>query len=282
MYDSNKDQWSELPKLPYTHFGLVAIPDWKQLLAIGGVFHANLKSNVSNKVFLWDEKNGKWSIPYPNMPTARYDTSSISHGSSVIVVGGKIRTNVETGAVEVLHIREHSLFSKSHWSIVKQLPHVLCQAVPLIVEDNLYIAVGFDVDDISTCSIETACIPELLQSNSKNTSKCQVWKKLPDMPYSSFSINHHLGHIVTFTGDHKVKQPDKINSNWEIVSLIHLYNPNMLSWDCVGDVPCNYLMGRSVRIGENKIFFIGGLTGVDVANFTDDMSTTCLMLTFTS
>ena len=282
MYDSNKDQWSELPKLPYARFGLVAIPDRKQLLAIGGASFTYLEPKAfSNKVFLWDEKNKKWSTPLPNMPTARYDTSSISYGSSVIVAGGRISGNVDTGAVEVLHIKEHSLFSKSHWSTVKQLPHILCEVIPLVVDDNLYIAVGFDADETSTCSVEKAYIPELLQSNNKNTGKHQVWKKLPDMPYSSFSINHHQGHLITFTGDHKVKQPDKINSNWEIVSLIHLYNPNTLSWDCVGDVPYNYLMGKSVRIGENKIFFIGGVTGTHTTHATD-MLTTCLMLTLTS
>ena len=40
MYDSNKDQWSTLPALPYTLFSLVTIPDRKQLLAIGGVVYS--------------------------------------------------------------------------------------------------------------------------------------------------------------------------------------------------------------------------------------------------
>ena len=43
---------------------------------------------VSNKVFLWDEKYNKWLTPYPNMPTARSSCSSISHGPTVVVAGG--------------------------------------------------------------------------------------------------------------------------------------------------------------------------------------------------
>ena len=35
-YNSNKDQWSDLPALPYAQFGLLAALDRKQLLAIGG------------------------------------------------------------------------------------------------------------------------------------------------------------------------------------------------------------------------------------------------------
>ena len=58
MYDSNKDQWSALPALPYANFSLVTVPDRKQLLAIGGVVHNNGVIEITNKVFLWDEENG--------------------------------------------------------------------------------------------------------------------------------------------------------------------------------------------------------------------------------
>ena len=64
MYDSNKDQWSALPALPYVYFSLVAVPDRKQLLAIGGAVDNNGVIEVSNKVFLWDEENRKWITPY--------------------------------------------------------------------------------------------------------------------------------------------------------------------------------------------------------------------------
>ena len=89
-YDYNKDQWSSLPELyhTYTRFILVTVPDRKQLLAIGGVVDDDGKFDFSNKVFLWDEVHRKWTTPYPNMPTARYYCSSISHGSTVIVTDG--------------------------------------------------------------------------------------------------------------------------------------------------------------------------------------------------
>ena len=52
MYDSNKDQWSILPALPYASFSLVTVPDNKQLLAIGGFVNANNGViEISNKVF---------------------------------------------------------------------------------------------------------------------------------------------------------------------------------------------------------------------------------------
>ena len=145
MYDSYKDEWSLLPKLPHGWFSLVAVPHKNQLLAIGGL---TSNKEVSNKVFAWDNNNKRWITPYPNMPTARFKSSCASHGSSVIVAGGVLcRYPLQlTGAVEVLHISEHkSLFSKSQWNIVQQLPHVVCTAVPLIIDDKLYIVSGLTV-----------------------------------------------------------------------------------------------------------------------------------------
>ena len=282
MYDSNKDQWSTLPSLPYSSFSLVTVADRKQLLAIGGVVNNNRVIEVSNKVFLWDEENRKWTTPYPNMPTARCHCSSISHGSTVIVAGGVTCKDpwTMTRAVEVLHIKERSLFTKSHWSVVEQLPHVECLAIPLLVNDQLYIAVGCDKKtDVNTCNIVTASLPELLQSSNKNTSSGQVWNKLPDMPYSSLSINHYQGRLITFGGIHRVEQPNIDKLAYQSVPLIHIYNPYTNTWDCVGEIPNEYLLGKSVHIRDNKVFFIGGFTGTYNATNDDDIMKTCLILT---
>ena len=276
MYDSNKDEWSTLPKLPHVRFSLVAVPYKKQLLAIGGVSGYE----VSNKVFAWDENNKKWTTPYPSMPTARYHSCSIAHKLMVIVAGGVtcLEPLTVTGAVEVLYINE---FSTSHWTVVEQLPHVGYGLVPLMIDDNLYISVGFD-DDGSTCNIVTASLPELLQSSVKKTRSGRVWHKLPDMPYSSWSITHYQDHLIIFTGDHRIEKPGQSKSTWELISKIHLYNPNTKSWDHVGDVPYDYLMGKSVHIRENKILFISGVTGTHTIGKGDDMLRTCTILTLTS
>ena len=285
MYDSNKDQWSLLPGLPYVDFSLLTVPDRKQLLAIGGsINNNNGVDEITNKVFLWDDENMKWTTPYPNMPTARCRCSCISHGSTVIVAGGVTRFNpwTITRAVEVLHIKEHSLFTKLHWSVVEQLPLVVHEAVPLIVNEKLYIAVGYNEQyGPSTCNVVTAPLPELLQSSNKNTSSSQVWNKLPDMPYYSHSINHYQGRLITFGGGCQVEQADEDKPVWQSVTLIrmYIYNPVTRTWDYVGEVPHGYLLGRSVHIRENKFLFIGGLTGKHDLSKDDDVITTCSILT---
>ena len=282
MYDSYFNQWSTVPVLPYVNFSLVIVPDRKQLLAIGGVVNNNGINKISNKVFLWDEVNKKWTTPYPNMPTARCHCSSISHRSAVIVAGGITCCDpwTMTRAVEVLHIKDRSLFTKSHWSVVEPLPLVVWGAIPLIVNDKIYIAVGYDKEvGASTCNIITASLPELLQSSYKNTRSSQVWYKLPDMPSSSTSINHYQGRLITFSGLHHVELPNTDNVVAQSVPLIHIYNLCTNTWDCVGEIPNEYLTGRSVHMSDNKILFIGGLTGTYNDNKIDDIVTTCLMLT---
>ena len=278
MYDSNKDQWSILPALPYARFSLVTVPDRKQLLAIGGVVTNNNRVfEVTNKVFLWDEENSKWTTPYPKMPTARCRCSSISHGSTVIVAGGVTSWDpmTMTRAVEVLHIKKHSL---SYWNVVEQLPHVVYEAIPLIIDDQLYFAQGYD-NILSICDMVTTSLPQLLKSSNKNTSSSQVWNKLPDMPYSSFSIIHYQGRLITFGGERRFEHSDKVNRIYQSVPPIHIYNPVAMTWDCVGEIPFGYLLGMSVHITNNKFLFIGGLTGTHDLNKDDDMIMTCSILT---
>jgi len=280
IYHPNENQWSSLPSLSYIHVSLATVPERKQLLAIGGMVSNNGVAEISNKVFLWDENNRKWITPYPNMPTARYRCSSISHGSMLIVAGGVVCRVpwTTTRTVEVLHIQGHN---QPYWSVVEQLPHIVREPIPLIFNDRLYLAQGCDhFGDARTCNVVTASLPKLLQSSNRDTSNSQVWNKLPDMPYSSFSINHYQGHLITFSGGLKVEQSDKDEPVWESVPLIHIYNPYTMSWDCVGDIPHGYLLGRSVHVKENKLFFMGGLTGqYNLRKDDNDMVKTCLMLT---
>ena len=277
MYDSYKDKWFALSKAPDAQwFSLVTIPCKKQLLAIGGLTgNNNLK--VSNKVFAWDAGSQKWTTPYPDMPTARCLASSVSHGLAVIVAGGTISLNpwILTGAVEILQTANNSSrFEKPQWFVVTSLPHPVREPVPLIIDDNLFISVGFDDDHESTCNIVTTSLSKLLRSDVRT-----VWNKLPDMPYSSWSFNHYKSHLIIFTGDHRVEQPEQRKSAWELISQIHLYNPVTKSWDHVGTVPFNYLIGRSIHIRGNKLLFIAGLTGSHMIGKVADLITTCYTLT---
>ena len=257
VYDIKKKQWSPMLTLSGTsYFVFVAVHDTKQLLAIGGSTH----DGMSNKVFLWDEKHNKWIIQYPDMLIPRCSVTGICHHSTMVVAGGITHWNpwTLTRVVEVLHINDDSP-SDSYWSTVEQLPHTIYGAIPLLCGDNLYISSVVDYvcpQDKNTFILLTASVSKLLKSS--NTNNGGLWNKLPDVPYSSYSIICYQSYLITFTGFRLAEQAAKV---LKMIPQIHIYNPDTLSWDYVGDATCGYVLGMSVYVGENKILFMGGITG---------------------
>ena len=301
VYDFKQDTWSKLLPLQYNsaqyrYFSLVAVHKIKCIMAIGG----EREKKASSKVFTWNEKS--WSSEYLDMPTARSRTSSISYESSVIVAGGLTKESPYTGdllktkAVEVLNINENK------WYEVESLPLVAYNTIPLIIGDSVYFGVGYDdykkpnnKRDDSTCNIVTASVSDLIKindknsaglvpnSNSRNMADKSIWKKLPDMPYSSWSINHYKNKLIVFTGDSLVQPKENGEVLCQNVPLIYIYNPQTFSWDCVDDlsgtIRSDFYLGMSIHINENTILFMGGITGRH-EDF-NDIATPCYTLTFT-
>ena len=260
MYDINREQWSPMPMLSSAYFVLVAVPSKKHLLAIGG----STRGTMCDEVFLWEEKHKKWVIQYPSMPTPRCSITGICYHSTVIVAGGIThwRPWTVTRIVEVLYINDVSP-ADSYWGTVEQLPHGIYSAVPLLHNDNLYISSHATDFQANTLTVITTPVPELLRSNSisSSSSSNSLWSKLPDAPYSSYSIICYQGRLITFTGIHLAEELNRSEIVRKLVPMIHIYNPDTLSWDCVGYFSYKYALGRSMCVGDNKILFIGALTG---------------------
>ena len=267
MYDINKKQWSSLTLLSKQYYVLVAVHSKKHLLAVGGSVVG--VGSMSNEVLLWEEQNQQWLMQYPGMPTARCSVTAICYCSAIIVAGGITRFspwNV-TRVVEVLHINDSSLCD-SYWSTVEQLPHGIYAAIPLLCDHTLYISSFIDCEYLhyNTFTLLAVSVPKLLNSNSNNNSSNNtLWNKLPDPPYFSYSMICFQSHLITFTGFYLVEGQHKyvhMPISEKLAPMIHIFNPDTMSWDCVGHVSCEYALGRSVYIGKDSILFMGGLTGV--------------------
>ena len=216
------------------------------------------------------------------MLTARSRSSTASYDSSVIVAGGIINmeTEISTKEVEVLSL------THLQWYRVEPLPHVVHGAIPLIIENSVYYAVGYD-DQVyvnkrldSTCNIVKAYIPDLVGNNA-SINNGSVWKKLTDMPYSSWSFNYYKNNLIAFTGDSIVQPSENSNLTCQNVPLIYIYNPSTYLWDCVDDLngsTIDHYLGCSIHINENTILFLGGISGRHerVEDFVDS----CYTLTF--
>ena len=250
----------------------MTVPD--QVLVIGGCKKINDVVEVSGQVFVWSEDDKKWLVKYPNMPTARFNSSSISHDIKVIVAGGVTCCDpwTVTSMVEILLI----VNKDSHrglWVKVEQLPYVVYGAVPLIMDDNLYIAGGFDIHRHGMCKIVMASLSELQKSD---TSIIQAWSRLPDIPYFSLSINHYQGHLIVFTG---VSLGEELSQD-KPMHQFHLYNPDTKSWDYIATASEGYIWGRSVHIEDDEIFVVGGTTGTIYRGNDNNLVKTCLKLSF--
>ena len=278
VYDVMKQEWSQLPALPYCKCSLVSMADLKQLLAIGGYKKIKDAVEVSKQVFVWHEDDKKWVFDYPAMCTGRFSSSGISHGLMVIVAGGVTCYYpwTTTSTVEILSTeKEFSPDRTLTWIKVEQLPYALYGAIPLIVQDNLYIAGGFDEHHWRTCKIVTVPLSELQKCGNTDAS---IWKRLPDMPYTSSSINHYQGHLITFTGVSVGEQPVCDRP----IHQFHLYNTDTKSWDYIATASEGYIWGRSVHIKDDVIFVVGGTTGTVYRGEDDDnLVKTCLMLSLT-
>jgi len=62
--------------------------------------------------------------------------------------------------------------------------------------------------------------------------------------------------------------------------VINIFNPELKSWNCVGEIPHGYYLGKSVHISDNKILFIGGLVG-KLCVSDESLLTVCSVLTIT-
>jgi len=282
MYDIHMDHWSKLAAMPSTNFSIVSVKETRQILVIGGVTRQG-KANKNVFVLLIHPvhvSKGDSLTRYPDMPTARYKPICISYRSSVIVAGGitDLRPLTKTRAVEILHISKIDVY----WYIAEPLPHVANEAIPLIIKEDLYIAGGFDEDDYHTRNVVTASLQRLFQSFNY-TNSGQVWNKLPDMPYCCHSIFYYKENLITITGNFLSEQRnDKgILLFCKALPLIHLYNPLTMCWDCVGECPHGYCLGRSVHVNESKILFVGGAISARAYCYLDNednLVTKCMML----
>lgn len=285
MYSSEANTWTSMPPLQYGGASLATIPSKKQLLAIGGIYHPDTNcSNISKKAFLWDEKYETWLMVYPDMSTPRCYCCSVGYKSMVIVAGGIVQYegHRNTNAVEILMTHETNP-RESHWCVVRSMPTLMYQyMVPVLVNETLYIACGFRKGlPFSAFNIVSASIPGLLRSTSRDTHP--VWNRLPELPYSSFSISHFDGHLVAFGGEQlDVTANLRLDGMHRLCPIpsIHIYRPSSHEWEQVGEIPHVYSLGCAVHLQGNRIMFVGAFT--DPSCVTDkDLMSTCPVVTIT-
>ena len=249
-YDTSSGKWAKLPPYRAQYFAMTVINS--QLVLVGGD-----TSNYIKVVGVWRPDSKKWIHPYPDMLTARGMCSAVGHKEWLIVAGGFGDGGVYLSSVEVLNT------DTKQWSAGPPTPAAWSSMKTAVVGDVCYF-MGGCIEGGYTNIVYSVSLPALTsQLNPKNSIQrdTEIWKKIPGLYLTKFTPLSIRGSLLAVSGR------DKYN---EVVSGIHLYQPDAGVWVKVGDLPTPRYNCICIKITDRELLVAGGwggsiLKSVDIA-----------------
>ena len=219
IYDTNTDQWSQLP--PSGHYYGIPRIIGGRLAIIGGRLSATKKR--TNKISTFDENSQTWTSYYPDLLSVRSKPGVVSHLKHVIVAGGSDDKTLAQDDIEVLNWTENS-----HWSKVSiKLPVPMYSFTPTISDDHLLIVGYYGVDDAynGAYKIPVANITESIdqQHNSDTPTK---WTELTAADHDCTALVSSSSPPVVVGGQYggtstaDIKMYDNSNKSWKKIGLL--------------------------------------------------------------
>ena len=251
-YNSTNKKWSELPKHPYLYGSLVVING--QLTGIGGCGDPSDLNTYTNKLLSLKKS---WSALFPPMPTKRASTTAVTSKEHLIVAGGSRGLSC-ADALSTVEVMDTKTLV---WSTVASLPHPYDWASSTICGDHLYLLGGWYDEGLTTKSVLTCSLTELLQSSSSSS----VWHRVADAPAYRSTCAAVNGELLAVGGCDKKFIP---------TSDIHKYNPNTSSWDLINNMPTARFRCLVAVLPTDEMMVVGGFESIgsiidklEIANF---------------
>lgn len=258
-YESDKDQWSVLPRLEQYYGIPVNIND--QITIVGGK-HTTTKKPTNLVVTFCDKK---WNDIYPDLSVARVEPAVLPCHHCVIVAGGKSDNNALLDSIEVLDI------AKSHWVLVStHLPQPMYNISATMCDDSFTI-VGYCYKgggrsrNAFTIHIDEIVSQEESVSSSvdENSSK---WHKLSDAPYWFTVVVPNTSPPILIGGSDEQRNTvndvtlyDNASNNWKKISSL----PISCAFTTVGVINQSILvMGGASDAKTSKSYDASVLTDV--------------------
>ena len=216
-----------LPDCPLSSGSLAVINDL--LIAVGGSLHdsnGRVKS-YSNRLYSFTDMGVWTSEKFPQMPTKRDSTLSLSVGTTLIVAGGRTAGGGILRTVEVL------CTETLQWSTAPSLPMPLQNASGALCGGDVYLLGGVNKDlfgskTVFTCSVSALgklCEPKSLGARLKSSlSLTNFWNRVADLPVTKSTCTSFCGYLLAVGGEDLHYAPTK---------AIHMYNPMLDSWKVV-------------------------------------------------
>ena len=248
-YDSNTQEWLQLPATPHKYSTLVVVHHI--LTMVGGQISGGATDSLLS--LMGEGRDIKWLPNLPAMPTKRYETAAVCSGRSLIVAGGEDGRN-RLATVEVLDT------DTRQWSIASSPTHPFTGATISICGERLYLLGGRDQTYSMTRSVLSCSVPELLQScqpqplagklRTAPANQSTIWRRVADAP-------HHLSSCATLCGQLVAVGGCEAG---EETSAITGYNETTDSWEAMGHMPTARYWAL-VAILNGKMMVVGGSVG---------------------
>ena len=250
-YDLKQDQWTQLPELSVSFFGLGRIDGI--LVTVGG-----LKMNrESGCLFTFEESEQTWQRFKFSMPTARSSASVLSLEKILLVAGGYIGHRL-TDVVEIFKSDE------SQWYRTDPLP-VPSTGISLAAIGNVCYGLGgwttahlnqtlsSSIDDLLTNAVRAN---QITRRGNRHTHS--AWKKLADTPTYQPGATVLAGSLLAIGG-----WESSVDSEGSEKMAVSVYSPSTKSWIYVSDLPSPRTETRAVVLSPTEILVIGGYCGKD-------------------
>jgi len=222
-YDSEKDDWSQLPECTQKYFGLAVVNNL--LTAVGGVSSGLFSRDYTNSLVSFS--GDKWVTIFPPMPTKRDRPAVISAQNYLIAAGGWGVGGV-LSTVEVMNI------ATLKWFTAASLPEPTLRVSVTVCGGRLYLLGGRDKEGNPTRAVFTCTLDSLLHSchppsqTPPHTSETGVWQRVADCRLELSTCTTLNGRVLTVGGR---------NSHGIPKAGIYMYNANSDSWPLVGRMP---------------------------------------------
>ena len=228
-YESNTEQWKELPSCPYRDCALVIIDG--TLTTVGGRDYRS-----TNKLFTLRQR--QWVEECPAMNTACRDPAvvSTSGGDYITVIGGR-GDDGWTDTVELFQVKTR------RWYKLTNIPQPLTDPSATICGNQLHV-IGYDYDGY-TCSIKN------LPSNDEPITSRSIphlisWTPLPHLPVTQSTAATLYEQLVIIGG---MQGRSSVNSIHQLVDG---------KWVVIGSMSSDRLKCLVVSPSPDRMMIVGG------------------------
>ena len=240
-YDTTTDTWASLPPCPTRYHGLSQHN--AKLVSTGGIKRGDPITTPTKSIHVLQDSN--WVAALPPMHTARFDPSTFTYNTHLIVCGGVTSYTSPkqftcTSTVEMLNSET------GQWSTLAPLPFAFREMAVAVCDDKCYL-IGGDHQEGADPTACSAPLPLLMEGASQPSP----WEVLPDCPLFASAAAELGGCVLALGGMTQAIIPS---------TDVHLYSENSKSWrrTTAVNLPIASYDATSTTLAEDSIIVVGG------------------------